>query len=105
MPRTRIVTEQQSDDRTRFTVAPTTIPVGVQCRGCGRDHLPLRLWPIAIRTTTDGPTEVELRCVRCNTIGTLTLDPRDTNHRGLLAIWHEQRADAHPTIRNPQGRP
>lgn len=80
--------------RAGFTVAATAIPIGVLCRSCGRLHLPARLWPLAIRAGTDGGSEIDLRCVRCNAVGTLVLDGNDATHRGLLAVWRDQGDDA-----------
>ena len=76
--------------RAGFEVAPSTIPVGVRCRSCGRLHLPARLWPVAITPSAGAGTEVELRCVRCNAVGSLLLDDARPEHRGLLSVWRDQ---------------
>ena len=76
-----------------FEVAPAAIPLGVRCRSCGRLHLPARLWPLAIRSLPGGGSEIELRCVRCHTAGTLVLDGEQPEDRGLLALWRDQAPD------------
>ena len=85
------------EDRAGFEVAPSTIPVGVRCRSCGRLHLPARLWPLAITPSAGAGAEVELRCVRCNAVGSLRLDDHKPEHRGLLAIWRDQTTDGGDT--------
>jgi hypothetical protein len=77
-----------------FDVAPTAIPIGVRCRSCGRLHLPARLWPLSLRTRPGGRAEIDLRCVRCNAVGSLLLDPESTEHRRLLAVWRDQMGGA-----------
>jgi hypothetical protein len=73
-----------------LTVASTAISVGIRCRPCGRLHLPARLWPLAIRSRPGRGAEIEMRCVRCNTVGSLLLDGDDSTHRALLAMWRDQ---------------
>jgi hypothetical protein len=73
-----------------IAVVPTAVPLGVHCRGCRRLLLPAQLWPLAIRSRPDGHTEVELRCVRCNAVGSVILDPDDDHHRTLLSMWSAQ---------------
>lgn len=76
------------DGRARFIVAETAIPLGVQCRGCGRLHLPSRLSPVAVRVGRRRLTEVELRCDRCGETGPLILDPDNLDHRAILSAWN-----------------
>jgi len=84
------VTPLPGETHAAFTVAVTAIPVGIRCRSCGRLHLPVRLWPLAIRARAGYATEVELRCVRCNAVGSLLLDDEDREHQALLSVWRDQ---------------
>jgi hypothetical protein len=85
---TNPATPVPEEPRPAFDLPVTAIPV-VRCRPCGRLHLPARLWPVAIRPRQGGGEVVDLRCVRCNTVGSLLLDPESTAHRCLLALWRD----------------
>ena len=95
----------RASDGQAFTVAVTTIPVGIRCRHCGRLHLPARLWPRSIRHPDGTRTEIELVCVRCNAAGILLLDHDDPDHRALLAIWRDQRAERDHAVDDPKAAP
>ena len=90
---TDAATPVPDERRAGFDVAPSAIPVGVRCRSCGRLHLPARLWPLAITVHPGAGAAVDLRCVRCNAVGSLLLDPDKAEHRSLLAVWRDQTGD------------
>ncbi len=82
-------------DGPAFTLVPTAMPPTAQCLRGRRFSLPADVWPTEMVATTDGRTEVTLRCDRWQGTGTLVLDGADFDRQALR--WLRSREPGDPT--------